>query len=79
MANMSSYELVELLHRNPFEHRLSFANPLQVQTGCTNDAIYGYHRAWSKVKSNCNPGLNFEGPPSATIVPETSPSPLVIE
>ena len=49
MANMSTYELVRLLQRNPDEvpsKITAFANPLQVDFDCIKDAMEGYYEAW---------------------------------
>ena len=51
MANMSTLELVRLLHKDPDRtNSISFANPLQVDFNCTGDAIEAYFSAWEYTK-----------------------------
>ena len=56
MAQMSTFELVKLLHQNPNENlgdKLSFANPLQKDFGCIEKAIVEkYLKAWDVFTNN---------------------------
>ena len=53
-VNMSTFELVKMLHLNPDETErdvTAFANPIQTETGCQAHEIEEYMQAWKRYKN----------------------------